>query len=364
MTGRCGASSSSPTGRPEIFFEERASGRLIQASCRDDLAPWSIHPSGCGRHVLFTAGRRALRLDLETLAEDARFRAMDAGGPHTQVLTLAMPPLEVIDPERAPELARIANDGMAELVARHPDRFLAFAAAVPLRDVEAGLAEIERAVDGLGARGIQVPTNVLGRPLDLPELRPLFARMAQLDLPIWLHPARGSTFADNASEEHSRYEIWWALGWPYQTTAAMARLVFFGLFERLPEIKIITHHMGGLAPMLEGRLAAGWDQLGCRTPASERDLLPEEPLGGRPVEHFRRFYADTALFGSQAATACGLAFFGTERVVFATDFPFDPMNGALFARETARILDQLGLCAEARAAIDGGTIRRLMRLPP
>lgn len=294
---------------------------------------------------------------------DARFRTMDrAEVEYAQVLTLAMPPLEVIDPEDPAGLARLANDGLAELCARHPERFPAFAAAVPLTDPEAAVAEIDRAVGTLGARGIQIPTNVDGRAIDGPELFPVFARMAELDLPIWLHPVRSSAFADYAAEERSKYEIWWALGWPYETAAAMARLVFSGLFRRHPEIQIVTHHMGGLVPLLEGRLGPGWDQLGSRTPDSERDLLPDEPPSVRPIDDFKKFHGDTAMFGSESATRCGLDFFGGDRVVFATDFPFDPDNGAMFLRDTPRLLDRLGLDPATRAAIDGGNIRRLMRL--
>jgi aminocarboxymuconate-semialdehyde decarboxylase len=78
--------------------------------------------------------------------------------------------------------------------------------------------------------------------------------MATYDLPIWLHPFRGADFSDYATEDRSQYEIWWTFGWPYDTSAAMARLVFAGHFDRFPQLKIITHHMGAMA-LLEGRSA-------------------------------------------------------------------------------------------------------------
>src|SRR5437773_9192452 len=160
---------------------------------------------------------------------EQRFRIMDRYEGYAQVLTLASPPIEALaGPDATPELARLANDGMAELVAKHPDRFPGFVASLPMNNPDAALAEIDRALDRLGATGVQIYTNVAGRPLDLPEYRPIFARMAERDLPIWMHPARPAGFADYAGEARSRFDIWWAFGWPYETSAAMARLGFPG----------------------------------------------------------------------------------------------------------------------------------------
>jgi hypothetical protein len=114
----------------------------------------------------------------------------------------------------SPELARIANDGMAEIVAKYPQRFPAFAASVPMNNVKAAIAEITRAVEKLDARGIQIMTNVNGRPLDDPELSPIFELMHSYDLPIWMHPTRPQKFADYPVESGSKYDIWWCFGWP------------------------------------------------------------------------------------------------------------------------------------------------------
>jgi aminocarboxymuconate-semialdehyde decarboxylase len=303
--------------------------------------------------------------NLSTLYDlDRRFRIMEEfGDDYRQVLSLASPPIEAYAaPGEAVELARLANDGMAELVAKHPDRFPAFVAALPMNHVEASLRELERALGELGACGVQLFTNVKGRPLDDPEFFPVFESMARHDLPIWLHPARGAGFADYATEQKSRFEIWWTLGWPYETSAAMARLVFSKLFDRLPDLKVITHHMGGLVPYLEGRLAHGWDVLGERT--SDEDYFAlRESLAKRPFDYFQQnFYADTALFGARAATVCGLEFFGADRVLFASDCPFDPEGGSLYPRLTIRILDGLEISEQARARIYHGNAERLLRL--
>jgi aminocarboxymuconate-semialdehyde decarboxylase len=213
---------------------------------------------------------------------DARFRDMDEIGEYRQIISLPNPPIEdIADGAVAKNLARVANDSMAELCANHPDRFPAFAAAVSMHDVDFSIAEAERAIK-MGARGVQTFTNIAGHPLDEPRFRPFFAAMAAHDLPIWLHPARTSSMPDYASEPRSRFEMWWCFGWPYETTIAMARLVFDGIYDRHPKLKIITHHLGGgMIPFFDGRIGPGMDVLGARTvdePGWPQDSNPANPF--------------------------------------------------------------------------------------
>src|SRR4029079_16778578 len=154
------------------------------------------------------------------------------------------------------------------------------------------LVEIHRAVGQLGARGVQIFSNVRGKPLDSPEFLPLFDAMAGYYLPILLHPIRGAETPDYLTESRSLYEIWWTFGWPYETSVAMARLVFSGLVDRHPDLKIITHHMGAMIPYFEGRVGHGWDQLGTRTSDVDYVALLRS-MKKRPIDYFRSFYADT-----------------------------------------------------------------------
>ncbi len=203
---------------------------------------------------------------------DIRFKMMDQFGDYRQIISVASPPIEVmVEPELTLEFSQLANDGMAELVSRHPDRFAAFAAALPMDKPEEAALELRRAVKELGAKAVQIYSNAAGKPLDGPEYEPIFATMAEHDLPILLHPARGPRFADYPGEAKSKYEIWWTFGWPYETSVAMARLVFTGIFDRYPDLKVITHHMGAMIPYFEGRVGHGWDQLGKRT--SDEDYV-------------------------------------------------------------------------------------------
>ena len=293
---------------------------------------------------------------------DIRFRMMDRFGDYVQVISLASPPIEACgDAKHSPELAEIANDGLAELVQKHPDRFPGFVAGVPMNNPKAAVEEIERAVMKLGATGVQFFSNVNGKPLDDPEFLPIFEKMAEVNLPIWLHPTRGAGFPDYQTEKQSKFELWWVFGWPYETSVAMARIMFAGYFDRFPNLKIISHHLGAMIPYFSGRTGPGLDQLGARTPDEDLTVYSRR-LKKRPQEYFKMFYADTATFGSRAAMQCGLDFFGADQVLFASDSPFDPEKGPGYIRETIRCLEELPISAEDRAKIYEGNARRLLRL--
>jgi predicted TIM-barrel fold metal-dependent hydrolase len=291
---------------------------------------------------------------------EERFRAMDQFGDYIQIISLVAPPIESYGPH-AVDMARLANDGMAELVRRYPDRFLGFVASLPMNEPDGLLVEARRAVKDLGAVGVQVFTNVSGHALDRPETMPLFDLMAELDRPVWIHPVRDADFPDYKNEPRSRYEIWWAFGWPYETSVAMAHLVFSGLFDRHPDIKIITHHMGGIVPFLEGKVGPGFDALGTRTTVEDYTVVLKG-LKKRPIDYFRMFYADTALFGARAATVCGLDFFGASHALFGTDAPFGPKGTWSYTRWAIEILDGLDIAPAEREAIYEGNIKRLLKL--
>jgi uncharacterized protein len=257
---------------------------------------------------------------------DERFREMDQFGDYREIISLPNPPIEdFATGDIGLNLARIGNDAMAELCAQHPTRFPTFVAAVSMTDVEGSVKEAWRAVKELGAAGIQIFTNIAGKPLDTGEFEPIFATMAELDQPIWLHPARTAAMPDYAAEQKSRFEMWWCFGWPYETSVAMVRMVLNGLLDRYPKLKIVTHHLGGMIPFYDGRIGPGLQVLGSRT--IDEDYSKVLSSLKRPhLDYLHDFYGDTALFGGGAhAVRCGLEFFGADHVVFATDTPLGPI---------------------------------------
>ncbi len=236
---------------------------------------------------------------------EMRLKIMERYPEVLQVVTISLPPLEnILPPADALELSRIANDELAELVAKYPDKFIAGVACLPLNDIDASIKEAERAMTQLGLKGIQVFARVNGDTLDDPKFKPLFAKMAQYDLPIWIHCS-----SDELLDES-------LFGWPFSTSSAMRCLVTAGVFQDFPNIKFIAHHCGAMIPYFADRIK--W-------------LFPNRFKMGEPgrnwADHFGKFYTDTAMYGSTPALMCGHAFFGTDHLLFGTDAPSGPQWG-------------------------------------
>ena len=291
-----------------------------------------------------------LRADPVLYDLDARRRALEPFEDYRQVLVLAAPPLEELgEPGVTRDLARLANDELAELVRDH-DRFAGFCASLPLNDVDLSIEELDRAVTQLGARGFQLYSNINGLPLDEPRFRPLFERAAALDVAIWLHPTRSPAWPDYPTETQSLHGIWWSIGWPYETSAAMCRLVYSGIMDAHPALRIITHHAGAMIPYFSGRFRE--IQTEDQRPALER-LLRE------PNDYFHAFYADTALFGAPHALRCALDFFGADHLLFGTDMP---LGGPHVVEETISDVESLQLSAEDQRLVYEANATRVLGL--
>ncbi|MFC1992017.1 amidohydrolase family protein [Chloroflexota bacterium] len=289
---------------------------------------------------------------------DNRLRVLEKYEGLSQVLTTASPALEEsASPENAVYLAKLANDEMAELTVKYPEKFVAAVACLPVNDMDAALKEADRAINDLKFKGVQLFANITGKPLDSPEFLPLYEKMSEYDLPIWIHPARGRRIPDYTTEDHSRYYMYQMFGWPYETTAAMVRLVFSGVMDKYPGIKFITHHCGAMVPYFSERIVIGQDYAEDNLKAKWKQALSKQP-----IEYFRMFYGDTALNGNTAALTCGYAFFGAEHVVFATDFPYDNENGERFTREVIRAIDSMDITPDQKDMIYQGNAKRLLHL--
>jgi uncharacterized protein len=297
--------------------------------------------------------------DIEHRVEMLRTKFPDV----RQVLTLGLPSPELLGgPDQSPEYARVANEGMAQMCLKWPRQFPAFVASLPMNNIPEALKEMDRAIGELGAKGVQIITSAAGRPLDEPEFFPVFERMANHhDRPIWMHPARPASRPDYPGEPKSKYEIWQVLGWPFETSVAMARMVFSGLLQRLPKLRVITHHCGGMIPYFAGRAETLWAQLGSRSSDKEESEVLKQ-LGKPPIEYFKMFYGDTVLGGAAAPLACGIAFFGADHVVFASDCPFDPEGGPMFIREGIRSVEDLNLPEGDKRKIYFGNAMKLLRM--
>lgn len=288
-----------------------------------------------------------------------RFKIMDKFEGLMQVLTLSSPPVEEIaESAKAVDLAKMANDEMAELVLKHPDRFAAAVACLPMNNMDAAMKEVDRAMNDLKFRGVQINTPINDKPLDSPEFVPLFEKMSQYNLPIWIHPMRGPDYADYRTEKASKYIIYNMFGWPYETATAMTRLVFSKILERYQNLKIITHHAGGIVPYLEQRIVGAHDNAEMLRGANHKQGLTMSP-----IEYFKMFYYDTALYGNASALMCCLAFCGAEHMLFGTDFPFDNQFGERYTKQTIEAIGQMDIDDSDKKKIFEDNSKKIMRLP-
>jgi aminocarboxymuconate-semialdehyde decarboxylase len=277
---------------------------------------------------------------------DERLRVVDSFPDYTQIICLGMPAIDrLTGPEHSPEWARLGNDGLAEMCAKYPDRFVGYAASLPMNAPEAAAKEAEWVLK-TGANAIQLHTNVDGAPIDQDAFLPIYEIIEKSGKPILLHPIRTREMADYRNETKSKYEICSVIGWPFETGAALARLVFSGIMDRYPNLKVISHHLGGIIPYFEGRVAHSWDQLGARTSDEDYSLLLKK-LKKRPFDYFKGFYGDTALAGARAPTICGISFFGPDHVLFASDCPFDKEKGRGYIRSTIEVMESLDHLSQA-----------------
>ncbi len=270
---------------------------------------------------------------------DVRLRLMDRYPDVVQVVTVSLPSLEtLVTPGDAVDLARMANDELAELVARYPDKFITAVACLPLNDIDAALLEIDRAITKLKFRGVQIFTTINGEQLDVPKFRPLYEKMVYYDLPIWIHP-----YVD---ETHGKSVFRFA----HETALAMERLVCAGIFLDYPDIKFITHHCGSMVPFFEQRIR--W-----ALPLT----LGEGHRVKHPEEHFRKFYNDTAVYGSTPALMCGYDFFGADHLLFGTDAPLGPEFG--LTMQTIHSIERMNVPDSDKDKIFEQNAVKLLRLP-
>jgi aminocarboxymuconate-semialdehyde decarboxylase len=289
----------------------------------------------------------------------ARFSIIDRFGDYQQVIT-PVPGIHLAialhDPRLSTELVQRSNDGMASLAAKYPDRFRAYAALLPMHDPDAALVELDRVLKA-GAMGVQIETNIAGVPLDDSRFEPLFARMADTNRLIWIHPFRLPSMPDYAAEKTSRYMMSQALGWPYETAVALSRLVFAGVLERYPALRVIGHHGGGMIPHFSGRLGRYLEVWGPRIDPEFSAALQhlKKPL----LTYFRMFYVDTALNGAPHGVECIVDFFGADRVLFGTDTPFDSGPGE-FIRDTIADVEALKIDGSTKQAVFQHNALRLL----
>jgi predicted TIM-barrel fold metal-dependent hydrolase len=296
---------------------------------------------------------------------DERLRIMDKYEGLAQILVPTGPPLDLVTSgQTAVDLARICNDGMAEVVAKYPDRFLGAVAVLPLGDIDDSMKETERAIHDLHFKGVLLTTPRYGqsvsvtKPPDTPDMIPLYELMLGFDLPIWIHPRREYLLPDYTVEKSSKYCLNQCFGWPYETTLCMARLVYGGILARYPTLKFITHHAGAMVPSMADRIEGSCEWYEMALKARFTKQFPK-----RPIEYFRLFYNDTAIYGNTSGLMCAYSFFGADRLLFGTDFPYDAQCGDTYTRKTIEAIEAMGISSREKKSIFADNARKLLKLP-
>ena len=236
---------------------------------------------------------------------DGRIEKMDEEGVDFQILSMVGPMVYFDDAGAAVEMARISNDGIAEACHSHPDRFGGLACLPLTAGADASLAELRRCVEKNGHWGIAVGANVAGRPLDDEAFHPVYEELNRLGLPVLIHP-----LGPEGAEMLGDFFLISAVGFMFDTTAAVARLLFKGILERFPDIKFIAPHMGAAVPYLAGRWESAFSRGG-----------PYTDLPHPPTHYLKRLYYDC--LGFQAPSLrCAEEVIGCDRFLFGTDYPF------------------------------------------
>jgi aminocarboxymuconate-semialdehyde decarboxylase len=283
---------------PRAFMEElAAAGPPYGVSLTADAPPFL-----CFEGIRFW--RYAPAFHDETL----RLAELDRAGVDRQVLSLGPPMLSWAPPELGLRLARLFNDEIAKLVRAYPDRFLGFA-AVPLQATELALGELERAVGDLGLRGVGIGSNVDGKQLDHPSLWPFYERVEALGIPLFVHPINPPGHGDIHD-----YRLDLVVGFPFDTTVAAVRLVYSGVLERFPRLRICLAHLGGALPFLRERVVIGYR-------VGREHFGASMGISRSPEAYLERFYLDTVSYYEPALLA-GLACVGVARLVLGSDAPF------------------------------------------
>jgi predicted TIM-barrel fold metal-dependent hydrolase len=280
---------------------------------------------------------------------ERRIGHMDRLGVDIQVVSLPAPGADRFEPKSAALLAKTANDALAEICRQHPDRFIGLA-TLPTSSVEASLDELDRSVQELGLKGFGCYTNLNGRALDCEALFPIYERVARYKLPIYLHPTVP------LATEASGLDIMPVLifGWAFDSTVAMTRLVYGRVLERFPEIDFVVADVGGVLAFFAQRaknIYAG------RT----EEIRQKYGLKENPLDSLKRFYVDTADHPSNTLR-CVLDFFGTDRLVLGTNYPYGPEEGCVLVKNSLAAIDGLILDQSEKYKVLGGNAARIFGL--
>jgi len=242
-------------------------------------------------------------------------------------------------PEEEREGARVLNEAKAFAQREHPGAFFGLA-TLPMQDPAAAVEEVDHAIGELGLVGVCVGSNIGGGPIVGPELVPVYQRIERHGVPLFLHPTT------SLAADRLQYGMEFILGWMFDTSVAALSLVLSRTMDACPGLTVVHPHLGAMLPYLAGRVDFEYT-----TPWGGN-----EPLPAPPSDYLRRFYTDT-VSDNPAALALALEFYGDDRVLFGTDYPWwPPARGLEFVTDA--------LDGERRERVLGANARSILPLGP
>ena len=278
---------------------------------------------------------------------EVRLGLMEKYGIDVQALSQTTPVLMGFGAEDAAEICRLSNDDNFSLCRAYPDRFVNIC-MISLLDMKSAMRELERSISELDCRGMTVSSNQNGRGLDSPEYFPFYEKLAEHDLPLLIHPVHWENYP--LVDMEGGWRMMHVFGWPFDSTQAVWRLIMGGVIERYPSLKIVMHHMGAMIPYFVKRMESTFNR-------HLSDRLPRHIS-----EYYGNIYGDTAVDGTMAAYPCGYAFFGPDRLMFGSDYPFGVEAGEAYIRNSLAGVRAMDIPHDEMEKILGGNAKKLLKI--
>jgi len=278
---------------------------------------------------------------------EIRLSLMEKYGINMQALSQTAPVILGFGAKDAAEICRLSNDDNYALCKAYPDRFVNIC-IVSLLDMKSAMRELERSINELDCRGVTVASNHKGKGLDSREYFPFYEKLVKHDLPLFIHPTHWESYP--LVDMEKGWRMMHLFGWPFDTTQSIWRLIFGGVIDHYPSLKIVTHHLGAMLPYFARRIETNFNGF-------LKDKLPRHI-----TEYWANIYGDTALDGTVAAYPCGYAFFGPERMMYGTDYPFGAEAGEDFIRENLLGVKAMNIPEEDKKKILGESARKLLKI--
>ncbi len=283
----------------------------------------------------------------ENADPEVRLKLMEKYSIDVQALSQTTPVLLGFDAEDAAEICRLSNNDNYTLCKAYPDRFVNIC-IVSLLDMDSAMKELDRSINELDCRGVTVATNQEGKGLDSREYFQFYEKLVEHDLPLLIHPTHWESYP--LVDMDKGWRMMHVFGWPFDTTQAVWRLIFGGVIDHYPTLKIVTHHMGAMLPYFARRIEQNFNGF-------LREKLPRHIS-----EYWGNIYGDTALDGTVAAYPCGYAFFGPDRMMYGSDYPFGAEAGEDFIRENLLGVKAMDIPAEDMDKILGENAKKLLKI--